>query len=130
MVTAGTQSITATDVDSGISGTQTGIVVTPAEAVTFAMQAPSSVAAGTPFVLRLVALDRSGNVVTDYGGTVTFSTSDTDPGVYLPPDYTFQPSDQGAASFALILRTPGDQTVTITGTADPDLTFMVTITVF
>jgi hypothetical protein len=125
--TAGTQSITAADTADGFSGTQSGIVVTAARAVSFSVQAPSNVQAGTPFVLRVVALDQFGNVVTDYAGTVHLSTSDSDG--YLPPDYTFQPSDHGVAYFPVILRTRGPQTITITDTADPTLTMTITLMV-
>jgi hypothetical protein len=31
--------------------------------------------------------------------------------VYLPPDYTYQPSAQGVADFPVILRTRGHQTM-------------------
>jgi hypothetical protein len=104
-------------------------VVTPGQAASFAVEAPSSVAAGTPFILRLIVLDRFGNVVTDYGGTVRLTTSDTDPDVYLPPDYTYRPSDQGVADFPIVLRTRGLQTITITDMADPTLTFTIPLTV-
>ena len=52
-------------------------------------------------------------------GTVHFTTPDPDPGVVLPADYTFQPSDQGVAAFpgGVILITAGMQTVTVTDTA-------------
>jgi hypothetical protein len=61
---------------------------------------------------------------------VTFSTSDTDPGVVLPPAYTFQPGDQGQVTFAggFTLITPGVQTLTVT---DPlsGISGSVTVTV-
>jgi hypothetical protein len=129
LVTAGAQSITATDTAGDMSGTQAGIVITAAQAASFSILAPSTVQAGIPFVLRVVALDQFGNVVTDYGGTVHLSTSDTDPDVYLPPDYTYRPSDQGAADFPVILRTRGQQTITVTDTADPTLTLTITLMV-
>jgi hypothetical protein len=46
----------------------------------------------------------------------------------LPPDYTFQPSDSGVASFVVILNTLGDQTVTATDTVS-GITGSATITV-
>jgi hypothetical protein len=76
-------------------------------------------------------VDPYGNTDTNYTGTVTFSTSDGDPGVMLPPDYTFQPSDQGQVTFpgGVTLITPGAQTLTamdtvsgITGTATVTVT--------
>ncbi|MEP7227807.1 MAG: hypothetical protein ABI785_10635 [Gemmatimonadales bacterium] len=32
----------------------------------------------------------------------------------LPPSYTFLPQDMGDRAFTAILRTPGDQTITVT----------------
>jgi hypothetical protein len=67
----------------------------------------------------VVAVDPFGNTDTNYQGTVTFSTSDTDPGVTLPADYTFRPSDGGMATLpnGVTLITPGDETLTVTDTA-------------
>ena len=50
---------------------------------------------------------------------MTFSTSDTDPGIILPADYTFTAADAGVHTFSgeVTLITPGDQTVTATDTA-------------
>jgi hypothetical protein len=90
-----------------------------APAVSFALSAPASVASGGPFDITITALDPYGNTDTGYTGTVTFTTSDADAGVVLPADYTFQPTDGGAVTFAggFTLVTPGDQTVTATDTA-------------
>jgi hypothetical protein len=130
LMTAGTQSITVTDtVNSNITGTENGIVVTPGSVASFVVTAPSSIVAGRPFVLTVTALDDFGNVVTDYAGTVHFRTSDSNAGVYLPADYTFQPADAGTASFAVMLQTSGSQTITVTDTADSALTFTIAVTV-
>jgi hypothetical protein len=47
---------------------------------------------------------------------VTFSTSDIDPGIVLPADYTFTAADNGVHTFSggLTLITPGNQTITAT----------------
>jgi hypothetical protein len=55
----------------------------------YRITAPASVISGMPFDVTVVAVDRFGNVDTNYQGAVAFSTSDTDPGVMLPADYTF-----------------------------------------
>jgi hypothetical protein len=85
----------------------------------FAVGAPSSVNSGDLFDVTVTALDAYNHVVTGYTGTVTFSTSDADPGVVLPPAYTFQPQDNGVALFssAFSLITPGPQTITATDTS-------------
>jgi hypothetical protein len=135
--TAGTRSITATDTaDPGITGTQSGIVVNPA--ATSAL-----VVAGYPSPTRrrefhdftVTAVDPYGNVTTGYRGTVTFATTDAGPGVVLPADYTFTPGDGGVHTFTdtglgeTTLVTPGEQSLTITDTADGTITGNASVTV-
>jgi hypothetical protein len=109
---AGTQSLMATDtVDASITGFQEGIVVSPAAAVSLGVTAPSTVLAGTPLVITVFALDPFGNIDTNYTGTVTFQSSDA--AATLPNDYTFGASDSGQADFSVILRTGGNQTLTV-----------------
>jgi hypothetical protein len=119
LYTTGVWDVTATDPASGITAT-VNVVVTPAAAVAFAITAPDSVTSGTPFDVTLTALDPYGNTDINYQGTVTWTTTDPDPGVMLPADYTFQASDQGQVTFpgGVVLVTPGDQTITATDTAD------------
>jgi hypothetical protein len=85
----------------------------------FLITAASSVVSGTPFDVTVTALDASGNVDTTYQGTVTLSTTDPDPGVVLPADYTFttgEVGDNGVHTFpgGVTLVTAGDQTLTVT----------------
>jgi hypothetical protein len=103
---------------------------TPGTAVFYAIAAPASVPSGTAFDLKVTAADPYGNIDVNYQGTVTFSTSDTDPGIVLPTDYTFTADDRGVHTFpgAVSLSTPGDQTITVTDTAS-GMTRTVTITV-
>jgi autotransporter-associated beta strand protein len=117
LFTAGTWDVTASDTASGITGT-VNVQVTPAPASILALTAPAGASSGSPFDVAVTAQDPYGNTDTNYQGTVTFSTSDTDPGVVLPADYTFQPADQGSVTFAggVTLITPGDQTITTTDT--------------
>jgi hypothetical protein len=92
--------------------------VQAAPAVAFQVIAPASATSGTPFDVTVIAVDPYANTDTNYTGTVTFSTSDGDTGVMLPPDDTFQPSDAGMATFpgGVTLITGGDQTLTATDT--------------
>jgi hypothetical protein len=103
---------------------------TPGTAVFYALAAPASVPAGTAFDLTITAADPYGNIDVNYQGTVTFSTSDTDPGIVLPSDYTFTADDRGVHTLpgAVTLSTPGDQTITGTDTAS-GITRTVTVTV-
>jgi sugar lactone lactonase YvrE len=102
----------------------------PGTAAYFAIAAPASVPASTPFDLSVTALDPYGNTAVNYQGTVTFSTSDTDPGIVLPADYTFTAADAGVHTFSggVTLNTPGDQTITVTDVAS-GITRSVTVTV-
>ena len=84
-MTAGTQTITATDtVDASITGTSNDIAVSAAAATHFSVNAPSSATAGSAFNFTVTALDGFNNTDTAYGGTVTFPS--TDGGATLPSD--------------------------------------------
>jgi hypothetical protein len=78
----------------------------------------ASATAGMPFDVTVTAVDPFGQVAVGYTGTVTFSSSDGDPGVVLPPDYTFSSADAGMVTFpgGVTLITAGDQTDTATDT--------------
>jgi hypothetical protein len=90
-----------------------------ASASAFVLTVPASITAGVPFDLTVKAVDQFGQTAVGYSGTLTFSTSDPDPGVMLPADYTFTAVDQGSHNFSagFILITPGDQTLTVTDQA-------------
>jgi hypothetical protein len=87
-----------------------------ASASAFVLTAPAAVTAGVPFAVSVKAVDSFGQVAYGYTGTVTFSTTDPDPGVVLPAAYTFTAADQGAHTFSggFTLVTLGDQTLTVT----------------
>jgi hypothetical protein len=71
---------------------------------------PSPIAVGTPGDFTVTALDAEGNVLTDYRGTVHFTSSD--PAAELPDDYTFTDDDNGMHTFTVTLNTPGVQSIT------------------
>ena len=85
-----------------------------ASASTFVLTAPATVTAGTPFDVTVQAVDTFGQVAFGYTGTVTFSTTDPDPGVVLPGAYPFRAGDQGTHTFSggFTLLTPGTWTLT------------------
>ena len=79
---------------------------------------PTSTVAGDTHPFIVTAIDTYGNTVVDYGGTVTFSSSDTN--AVLPLDYTFTSVDGGTQAFEAILRNTGTNrsiiaTDTVTG---------------
>jgi streptogramin lyase len=95
--------------------------------------AASTAVSGTPFDVTVTALDPSGNTDTNYQGTVSFSTTDPDPGVVLPADYTFTTGDggdNGVHTFpgGVTLVTVGDQTLTVADNVS-GITGTITVTV-
>ena len=116
--TAGTRSITATDtLTPTITGSQTGIAVTPGAAATFAVVTVTSWVAGAAHSVTVTARDAYGNVATGYTGTIRFTSSD--PAATLPANYTFSGSDAGVHAFSLgaTLKTAGTRSITATDTA-------------
>ena len=127
--TAGTQSLTATDTaNASVTGADSGITVQPTAASKFVLTGPSSVSAGVLFSLTLTVEDAYGNIVTDYTGTVHFTSTDNK--ATLPSNYTFTAADKGVHTFAgLILRQNGKQTIKITDTQNSSLTVSVIVDV-
>ena len=124
LVTAGAQTITATDtITSSIAGSAS-VTVNAAAATHFSVTAPSNAPAGTAFSLTVTALDQFNNTATAYGGTVHFTSSDTAVGVTLPANYTFVAGDNGVHIFnnGATLVTAGNQTITATDTANAGIT--------
>src|SRR5438477_3245023 len=125
--TAATQSATATDVSkSTVKGSETGIVVqatTAARLVVSGIATPR--AAGTASSVTVEAKDAYGNRITNYTGTITFSS--TDSRATLPPNYRFTSGtnlDNGIHTFTngVTLKTAGSQSVTATDTVTASLT--------
>lgn len=116
LITAGIQSLAVADVAGGITGATANVTVTPAPAALFMLTAPGTVIPGVPFDITVAALDPYGNVDVNYLGTIAFASSDPDPGVLLPPNYSFQPTDLGMAIFpgGGTLITLGQQTISAT----------------
>jgi hypothetical protein len=114
--TAGTQWLAATDIsNSAFTSTESGIVVSAAAASQFIISGPASVSAGVPFSLTVKVVDAYGNVVTNYRGTIHFTSSD--PNAVLSKNYTFTGSDRGVHTFTgLVFRRKGYQKITITDT--------------
>ncbi|HKM54012.1 MAG TPA: DUF4082 domain-containing protein, partial [Isosphaeraceae bacterium] len=116
--TAGSQSITATDTTtSAITGTLSGISVSPASASQFVLSGPSTATAGVAQTLTVTAEDPYRNVATGYTGTVQFTSSDT--AAVLPANYTFTTGtsgNDGVHAFPLTFGTAGTQSVTVTDT--------------
>jgi len=126
--TAGSQSLTATDMGNAtLTGSQ-AVTVNPAAAARLLITAPTNVTANARFNLTVTVVDAYGNVATDYRGTIRFRSSDTR--ARLPANYTFTTADQGRHTFTgLVLKGRGTQTITVTDTLVSALTTTVSIAV-
>jgi hypothetical protein len=93
-----------------------------ASASAFLVRAPDAVQSGVPFGVTVTAVDPFNQTAVGYTGTVTFSTTDPDPGVVLPAAYTFTTADAGTHPFSATLNTAGTQTITATETATATIT--------
>ncbi|WP_257449162.1 lamin tail domain-containing protein [Archangium lipolyticum] len=105
--------LTVTDAARSLSASDTVETVTPADALTLALAAPTGpFTAGTSFTVDVTLKDSFGNVATGYRGTIGFSAS-TDPKAVLPGDYTFVAADNGHQSFQVTLKTAGNQPLAV-----------------
>ena len=114
--TAGTQSVTATDMlTKTIKGAQTGIVVKAAAVKTLTVSGLTTPRTkGVAGTIRVTAVDAYGNRVSGYTGTVHFTSSDAK--AKLPANYKFKATDAGTHVFSVTLKTAGTQSVTATDT--------------
>jgi hypothetical protein len=112
--TAGTQSVTATDMlTKTIIGVQSGIVVKAAALKTLTVSGLTTPrTAGTAGNIRVTAVDAYGNRIPSYRGTVHFTSSDAK--AKLPANYKFTAADAGTHVFTVILKTAGTQSLTAT----------------
>ncbi|MFO0746962.1 MAG: FG-GAP-like repeat-containing protein [Myxococcota bacterium] len=120
--TVGSQSLVATDiVTASITGSDTIDVQQGANKVYKFVGAPPTTAAGAQFGYTLRVEDSFGNLITNYTGTVKFTSND--PLAVLPSNTTFTVGDGGTKNFTgVVLKTSGSKTVTATDTVDATLT--------
>jgi subtilisin family serine protease len=122
LVTASTQSITATDtVTPSLTVSENGIAVQASTATTLAVAGyPATDTAGTSRSVTVTAYDAYGNVATGYLGTVTLSSSDGH--AVLPLAHTFTAADAGTHSFSVTLDTAGTQSIAATDSVTASIT--------
>lgn len=110
-------------VGQGRSADQGGSVYLSAEAgplhhfsIEIEDESDAEVDAGDQLDVVVTAMDEDNNIVTDYTGTIRFSS--TDGSATLPNDYTFLAEDAGSHEFSLAVKfvTPGDQTLSVNDT--------------
>jgi hypothetical protein len=114
MATAGSQTVTVTDTaaNSTVKGTATTNVEAVGAATHFAVKTLGIALAGSPTPVQIVALDASNRVVTNYTGTIHFTSSDS--GATLPADYKFTAEDKGVHLFYVTFAKSGRHSVTAT----------------
>src|SRR5205807_1006948 len=113
--TVGSQTVTATDqANGGITGLATVNVSAATGATQLSVTAPANATTGTAFSITVTAQDQFGNTITNYTGTVHFTSSDG--AATLPANYTFVGGDNGIHTFSngVTLNTAGSKTVTAT----------------
>lgn len=86
----------------------------PALVPKFHVVAPSNATPGVQFNVTVTAQDNNGATLTNYTGTVHFTSSDSL--ATLPSNYTFTSSNAGTHGFVATLRKSGPQTITVNGT--------------
>ena len=119
LITAGSQTVTATDTASSITGTSGAVAVSAAPADHFVVIAPSVSSAGAALSVSVTAEDTYGNTDTNYTGTVHFTSTDT--AAMLPADATLT---SGAGVFSVTLITAGSQKIAATDTVTSALAGM------
>jgi hypothetical protein len=89
------------------------ITIRPARAELVSVSYPSDIVRDVPFALTVVALDRYGNLATDFVGTLPLQS--TDVVAELPRAVTFRAVDRGRVVIpTAVFRTRGFQKVTVT----------------
>jgi outer membrane protein assembly factor BamB len=97
----------------------------PNDHLVLATAAPSPTA-GAAFSFTVTAVDQFGSTDAGYAGTLHFVSTDTSPGVLLPPDSTLT---TGQGTFSATLERAGQQTITATDTVNASITGSLTVTV-
>ena len=131
LVTAATQTFTATDNTTASVTGSTTVTVKPAAATHLGINAPPTVKTGSPFSITVTAEDPFNNTVTGYTGTVHFTKSDAGANSAVPADYTYVAADNGTHIFSGLatLVTLGNQSITATDVAAPAISGSAAVTV-
>jgi hypothetical protein len=118
-VTAGNQTITATDAStSTLTGSATTYVAAADVATHFAVLVPQNAQSGQTLWGQVEALDAQNYVVSNYSGTATFTTSDT-AAKGLPASVSLT---NGRAFFQVAFNTAGAETLTASSGSPATLT--------
>ena len=102
---------------TGAGGSGSGAVSVTVTPIHLSVSGPAFTPSGTSFNFTVTALDASNSTVTNYSGTIHFTS--TDPHAQLPPDSTLA---SGSKVFSATLTTAGSQTITATDKATSAIT--------
>ena len=117
--TAGSQSLNVTDSTNSALNANANLTVTTSAQLLVLGGFAQATQAGTQQNLTVTVTDSFGNVITNYLGTVRFTSSDGQ--ALLPANYTFTSADQGKHTFSVTLNTAGTQSITVTDLAQASL---------
>ena len=117
--TAGPQSLSVADTANGTLKATTSVSVTSSAQLVVLSGFGQTAIAGTTQNLTVTMTDTFGNIITNYQGSIQFTSSDTQ--AVLPANYTFTAADQGKHTFSVTLNTAGVQSITITDMAQSSL---------
>jgi hypothetical protein len=106
---------------------QPAIAVTPGAATSLDLTGLSNAQAGTGQSVTVTALDAYGNTASGYGGTVWFTSTDSQ--ASLPGALTFSAANAGVRTATVMLKTAGARQVVVTDTATASLTDRQTVVV-
>jgi uncharacterized protein (TIGR03437 family) len=105
LTTSGSQTVTVTDLDAGLSATQT-VLISPAATSRLQISAPSTAASRAPFYFTVTPQDAFKNTTFGYPGSILFTS--TDPLATLPPVTQLA---SGSGTLIATLETAGSQTI-------------------
>jgi hypothetical protein len=118
LVTAGTQTLTATDTGNGaIQCSASLVVVTGGRKIVLTV--PANANAGYAVNVGVAVKDSFDNPVTDYAGTVTFTSTDGGAGAQAPAPIVFTGSEGGVATAAATFTTIGSQLLSASDAGAP-----------
>jgi FG-GAP-like repeat/Dockerin type I domain len=117
--TAGSESITASDVSNSSLTSTLNESVAPSFPASLLMTSSPDTAAGAVHSFSVTVVDPYGNTTANYAGTVSFSSSDTQ--ADLPANYTFGAGDAGVHTFNVTMNTAGSQTISAIDTTNKSI---------
>jgi protocatechuate 3,4-dioxygenase beta subunit len=118
LLTTGNQLVTATDLTNPAIQCSLNIAITPA-APKVVLTLPADANAGYPVSVSVAVKDLFDNAISNYAGTVSFTSTDNGTGAATPTDLTFTGAEGGIGSTSATFVTLGTQTLSATATGSP-----------